>query len=189
MTGFEISEFRDTDLPSAVARSIAQLACQSFTASRRTVEERVAGMEEMRGKTDLATRTGRRFVIWNGGQAIAHARVFVREIHADSGSLPVLALASVCSDPERRGQGLGAAVTRQAFDLVGRPTWPSVSLFQTPVPEFYARLGCRPVDNRFVNRLNRQDPEARPWRDEYVMIYPGEFAWPGGPIDLNGPDY
>ncbi|MCP4774691.1 MAG: hypothetical protein GY880_10660 [Planctomycetaceae bacterium] len=80
-------------------------------------------------------------------------------------------------------------VTQKAFQQVATDAWPEVSLFQTPVPGFYQKLNSRLVTNRFVNRRNVDDPEANPWRDDQIMIYPSEFAWPEGTVDLNGCDY
>ena len=80
-------------------------------------------------------------------------------------------------------------VTQAAFQRVNQNGWPQVSLFQTPVPEFYKKLDCRLVDNQFVNRRNLTDPKANPWRDPNVMIYPAVFDWRSGLVDMNGPDY
>ncbi len=135
------------------------------------------------------TITGRRFVIWEGDSIVAHARTFVRVVNAADAKIPVLALATVCSDPGQRGKGLGALITRKALELVQQVGWPDVSLFQTTVPGFYEKLNCRIVGNRFVNRLNIENAEANPWRNDTVMVYPAEFSWPDGLIDLNGPDY
>ena len=57
------------------------------------------------------------------------------------------------------------------------------------MPEFYARLGARIVDNRFVNSTHVEDPEAYPWLADDVMIYPKHHPWPAGVIDINGPSY
>ncbi len=183
-----VSEYLETELTAEVAEPIARLACRSFPSST-TVAGRIQRMLSAAGSRDPEKTSGRRFVIWQRNQAIAHARVFIRQVKIESQTIPVLALATVCSDPDRRGSGLGRQVTRRAFQLVSGENWPAVSLFQTPVPEFYQKLNSRIVTNRFVNRLNRQDPEANPWRDECVMIYPAEYPWPSGVVDLNGPDY
>ena len=76
----------------------------------------------------------------------------------------------------------------EAMQRVDQGEFP-VSLFQTPKPGFYEKLGARKVNNRFVNSKNEQDPEADPWPAEHVMIYPTPYPWPEGVIDLNGPGY
>jgi predicted N-acetyltransferase YhbS len=97
----------------------------------------------------------------------------------------------VCSAPEQRGRGLGAAVVRTAFAEVdeGRE---AVSLFQTNVPGFYATLGARSVGNVFVNPRHRSGEKgsvAQPWWNTHVMIYPAAYRWPDGEVDLGGPGY
>ncbi len=142
------------------------------------------------GRPEDEIRTTRRFVLFDkDGQVVAHAKTFVRTIRHDHGQLPVLALATVCTDPDLRGQGLGAKVTKAAFQQIALSAWPDVSLFQTPVPVFYEKLNCRLVDNMFVDRTNVEAPEAFPWRDDKVMIFPADFNWPDGVIDINGSDY
>jgi len=118
------------------------------------------------------------------------ARSFEREIvFVDERSrIKVLALAGVCSDPGMRGYGFGDAVVRDAFSRVDDGGF-ALSLFQTGVPCFYERLGAAKVENRFVNSLNREDPEADPWWDEFRMIYPGPALRREGLVDLLGPGY
>jgi hypothetical protein len=127
-------------------------------------------------------------IVWDGETAIAAADTFAREVHHANGPLRLMALASVCSMPARRGQGLGRLATLAAFSRVDRGEFP-LSLFQTPVPDFYARLGARLVTNRFVNRRHAEDPAKNPFWDPHVMIYPAHAAWPEGVVDLNGPGY
>ena len=186
-----IKKFSESELTQELALRIAKVASRSFESSR-TIEERVAEMMSEKDSSTLEYSTGRRYVIENDdGLVVAHARTFVREIktESDSGTIPVLALESVCSDPDVRGQGLGAQVAKLAFELVGQNEWPKLSLFQTPVPGFYEKLDCRIVENKFVDRTNAKTPDAWPWRDKIVMIYPGVASWPEGIIDINGPDY
>jgi predicted N-acetyltransferase YhbS len=182
-------EYAETGLTRDLAVAIADLSAKCFPDSIRTLEERVEEILAAAGSKDPEKTSGRRFVIWQGNRPLAHARTFVRHIFAGERDIPVLALATVCSDPQVRGQGLGKQVTLRALEQVGQPGWPAVSLFQTPVAPFYEKLNCRIVSNRFVNRRNAGDPEANPWRDDTVMIYPADFDWPLGIVDLNGPDY
>ena len=120
-------------------------------------------------------------VIRHLGRVQAVATTFVREISdRDGRRFPVLALASVCSDPDCRGQGLGQAVVRSAFARVGRDA--PVSFFQTDVPDFYARLGCRLVDNPLINSTS----DAKPQWAAHLMIFPDGPDWPHGTLDLLG---
>ncbi len=126
-----------------------------------------------------------------GEELVAVAIVFPREIRTATGAMTVMALAGVCTAPEWRGRGWGAAVVRAAFSPVDEGRF-GVALFQTPVADFYAKLGARPVDNVFVNSRwrpgDRHSAEA-PWWDPSVMIYPAGARWPEGVIDLLGPGY
>ena len=185
----EIKEYQDTEITREIAEPIGVLCARSFKDSQRSLEERVNEMLSFNGSQDPEHTTGRRYVIWQGQRVIAHARTFVRQVFVADEPLSVLALAAVCSDPDVRGQGLGVRVTQAAFQRVNQKGWPQVSLFQTPVPEFYKKLDCRLVDNQFVNRRNLTDPKANPWRDPNVMIYPAVFDWRSGLVDMNGPDY
>jgi len=73
---------------------------------------------------------------------------------------------------------------RETFKLVDSGEF-SCSLFQTCVPSFYERLGARVITNRIVNSLGA-DPEARPFWDPTIMVYPKTYDWPEGTIDLLG---
>ncbi len=129
--------------------------------------------------------------LWHGAELCAVAMWFPRVVQTANGPLRVLALAGVCSDPEWRGRGFGARVVREAFGAIERGEY-AVALFQTPVPEFYAKLGARPVGNPFCNsRFKDGDlgTAERPWWDPHVMIYPVSYPWPDGTIDLLGPGY
>jgi len=108
---------------------------------------------------------------FDGSELVAVARTFHHTVHIGERELPVVALASVCSDTTRRGEGWGDAVVRSAFShcaAVGRP-----SLFQTGVPGFYERFGATTITNRVVTSL----PGAAPFDDDYVMIYPSAGSW------------
>lgn len=158
-----------------------------FPSRTESLDEQVerAVVSEDRGFRDV-------FVIWEAGVALANAMVFRRTIATMDGPLDVMALAAVCSAPERRGKGLGRLVVAEAFREVDTGAYP-VSLFQTGVPNFYEKLGARLVDNGFVNsRYNPTDkhgsPDA-PWWEPYAMIYPATYDWPSGEIDLLGAGY
>ena len=190
-----VTHFRHDEITDSIALQIAELAARSFTTSHRTLKQRIAELFDGRQKQDSVTKSIRRSVITRGNRIVAHAKTFTRTIYFEEvesesqRALNVLALASVCSDPNLRGQGLGALVTQAAFSQIGQGTSPTISLFQTPVPSFYEKLDCRLIDNRFVNRQSETDTETGPWRDDTIMIYPSAHEWHAGVIDLNGPDY
>jgi predicted N-acetyltransferase YhbS len=121
---------------------------------------------------------------------IAHARGFSRVIGFNGNSLEVMAPASVCVRKEWQGQGLGYKVMEKVFKLIDTNLSP-VALFQTPVPEFYEKLGAKIISNTFINSTNKTDPQATPWWDPFIMIYPATFNWSDSSTvsDLNGPGF
>jgi predicted N-acetyltransferase YhbS len=184
----DVATHTDDNLSAQHAEGIAGLLQLVWPKPDRTFAQRLQALydhiEENRRQGIVAVS----FAVWDGQEAIAHARTFPRLIHTSMGDLTVMALAAVCVSPQRRGEGLGKLVTEEAFKRIDSGDF-KVSLFQTGVPEFYSRLGARQIGNRFVNRLNTADPEANPWWDKHIMIYPASADWPEGTIGLNGPGY
>ncbi|QDU87630.1 hypothetical protein Pla175_09950 [Pirellulimonas nuda] len=128
-------------------------------------------------------------VVYDGDQVVGHAMTEQRTIATAAGKLDVLALSKVCTDPDRRGMGIGPMVVHAAFAPVDSGVL-AFSLFQTTcaVRPFYERLGARLVEQPITNSL-ATDPGACPFWDEVVMRYPWGGDWPAGPIDLLGPGY
>ena len=120
-------------------------------------------------------------------ELLGYAEVFPRTIFSEDGPMETWGLGSVCVTKERQGEGIGRKIVEACFQEVDRHK--GVSLFQTGVPGFYEKLNCEAVHNRFINKLDKEQPEANPFWDEYVMIYPKGAKWPTGTIDLNGKGY
>lgn len=104
---------------------------------------------------------------------VAVARTFEHTIGYGSTERRIMALASVCSNPNRRGEGFGEAVTQAAFQRVDAAG--IHSLFQTPVPEFYERFDSTYIDNV----ITTSKPGAKTFWERYVMVYAGrdDVAW------------
>ena len=130
-------------------------------------------------------RQGRTFLLRVEGRLVATSQIVPRRIKTTRGMMDVLGLAGVKTHPDFRLHGFGAKVVRAAFAYVDNGTF-GLSLFQTRVAGFYEKLGCRRVDNEFLNSL-AEDPHARPWWDAQNLIYPASCDWPGGVVDLLGP--
>ena len=130
-------------------------------------------------------QAGRRFAIRHEGQLAAVCRIIPRRIQTTHGALDVLGLAGVMTRPELRLRGFGAKVVRAAFSHVDNGAF-TAALFQTRVPEFYETLGCRRVENVFVNSF-AENPSGTPWWDLHHMIYPASYQWTEGLVDLLGP--
>ena len=124
--------------------------------------------------------------ISSGSVCFAHAELFKRTIFCNRQAIDVGCLAGVCVSPSMQGQGLGKAVVQKAFSLVNQ--YYDVILFQTPVYEFYLKLGAELIFNTFYNGLIKDD-YSNPWREQYIMVYPREYPWPKCDIDLNGECY
>ena len=189
----EVCTYIESELTDSQIESIVTLTNSIWPKEELTLRQRIDQTIATIRDDSRATINPIRFVIWDGGQAIAHALVFDRLVRIldatdkPTSSINVLALAAVCSDAKRRGQGLGLAVVKAAFEQIGDQK--PLSLFQTGVPQFYEKLGGRIVNNQFVNLLNDKDQKSNPWWDKEVMIVPGNYEWPEGRIDLNGAGY
>ena len=132
-----------------------------------------------------AEKAARVFILRHKGRIAASCCFLPRRIQTGAGPLDVLGLAGVKTLPEFRMRGYGAAVVRAAFQHVDNGAF-AASLFQTRVPGFYEKLGCRRVRNVFTNRF-AEEPGGVPWWDPNHMVYPAAYAWPEGPVDLLGP--
>jgi GNAT superfamily N-acetyltransferase len=112
---------------------------------------------------------------------IAMARTWHRAILVDGREQMILALASVCTAPDRRGEGMGRAVVSRALEQCADdgPT----ALFQTGVPDFYRGLGSRTVRNPVTSSVRG----ARLFWEPYVCIHPGTADWSeSAELDLLG---
>lgn len=170
----------------ADVRAIAELLNKVFT--RRSIEVRIARLIDDWPQYNGPEATfPRSLVIREDGRLVAHAAALPHTIGTSEGDLTVLGLVHVCTDPDARGQKLGQAVTRAAFDLVDHGPF-SHALFQTSngVRGFYEKFGAGVVTNRIINSL-AADPTANPFWDDVVMRYPAAKHWPEGDIDLRGP--
>lgn len=188
----DVTEKLDRDLSRRELVAVVSLLDSVWPNEGKTLAQLVELSRRARRYYRVSFRGSRRpsvrHLVWQGGELVAHALSFERPVTSAAGDLPVMALSAVCVSPGHRGRGHGVAVARSAFRRVERGEFP-LSLFQTPIPEFYEKLGSRNVANRFVDSRNKADPEKNPWRDPWVMIHPGDSVWPGGLIDLNGPGY
>ncbi len=114
-------------------------------------------------------------------QLVAIARTFRHVVGLDGRDTDIVALASVCTHPDVRGDGHGDAVVRASFAHVAELAIPA--LFQTPVPDFYARFGSRTIPNPITSST----PGAELFDDPWVMIHPGDATWDDDAVvDLRG---
>jgi GNAT superfamily N-acetyltransferase len=197
------THFADALSP-AQSEAIADLLYRVWPDSTRSYEDRLERVaREWAGYDGPDSRRPRYFAIWDESLPMnvppkpkpmasiaALALAAPRDIRFDSGiELTILALARVCTAPQRRGEGLGAQVVRSALQMVDDDVYP-FALFQTtpPVRAFYEKLGACGVKNRIINS-HADDPTACPFWSEVIMRYPAGPGWPAGIIDLMGPGY
>ena len=128
-------------------------------------------------------------VVANDERYLSMAVGFSRPIVAGSEPLTIMALGGVCSSPDRRGEGLGAAVVRDQFDRIQTGEFPC-SLFATKegTVGFYEKLGAGRLSRSVINSLGK-NLEANPFGTDVVMAFPGQFPWSEGTIDLLGSGY
>lgn len=125
--------------------------------------------------------------IYEAESLIGYAESFPREINVDNQRITIMGLGAVCVHPQRKGQGLGALLVQAAFKRIDSGEF-TVGLFQTGVPGFYEKLNCRTIENKIINSLS-DTPNANPFWDPYVMVYPRQFIGFQSEIDLLGVGY
>lgn len=134
---------------------------------------------------DSSSRTSelRWHLLFDDEEVVATARTFRHAVGfgedpRTATAQSVIALASVCTDPARRGEGLGEAV---ALEALARASEDVPALFQTGVPEFYEKLGAR----RITNPISTSLEGARGFHEPEAMIFPADAPWDDdAPIDL-----
>jgi predicted N-acetyltransferase YhbS len=187
-----ITVHHDTDLSTEEIVAVVSMVDSFWPSKDKTIPELVEAFpkisKQYRASYPQIRLPSLRYVVWDKDKAVAHALTFERPVITDAGEISVMALSGVCVLPSYQGKGLGAEIVRRTFGRIHGGEF-GVSLFQTTIPAFYKKLGATLVANRFVNSRNKNHPEANPWHDEWVMMYPRNYAWPEGPIDLNGSDY
>ena len=187
-----LQRIRARDVSEEDFRSVSAITWLAWPSAGSTLDEVV---DRLRGKLPdeegPAEQVPEYALLKVGELPVAMSVTFARKIDTPRGGLTVMALAGVACIESYRGNGFGRAVVEAAFERVRDGSF-DVSLFQTSsaVRPFYEKLGCSAVENPTVNSLNQADPEARPWWDTEVMIYPAHAAaWPDGQIDLCGPGW
>ncbi len=187
---YSVQQFQEPELTPKQVRSLIDLLWLVWPNERKSADEATAQFIEWQ-KTPMPSLRKVIYLIFDENeQVVAHAEGHLRIMFTPKGAQEVMALGGVCTHPEKRGIGLGAAVVRAAFSRVDDGAFP-VSVFQTPVADFYARLGSAECENNtWVDRKNIENPEAHPWEPgETLMYYPASYDWPSGEIDINGGQY
>ncbi len=127
------------------------------------------------------------------GRLAASTRVVRRQVAAGGQTLDVGGIGNVCSDPDRRGQGLARAVMLKAQEWIAQNADFGVLFCGQALAEYYRKLGWQDIDNpiEYIDTDNKRK-RAGSAGHGHVMICPGRKAvasWPAGVLDLNGHDW
>ena len=182
---FELADVDDDDL-----RAIAELIFKVWPKPEKDVEFRMRQLRQYAADhVGTSQQSPKSFVVRDEQSVLAQSAFLTRVVGTTAGDMMVLGLTKVVSDPDRRGEGLGAAVVRATFDLVDNGIFP-FALFQTTpqVRPFYLSLGAREIDNEIIDSL-ADDPTEPAFRDPVHMCYPDRDDWPSGTIDIRGPQF
>ncbi len=144
--------------------------------TEKSVEEKVAGFYDDHSEKIC-------YCLYQGKELIGYAESIRLTIKIESNCLVVLGLGGLNVHPDWRRKGYGRAIVEAVFKRIDSKEYPSC-LFQTGIPYFYEKLGCKVINNKFINSNNQSDPSKNPFWDEYVMVYPASSQWPTGTADL-----
>jgi predicted N-acetyltransferase YhbS len=145
------------------------------------------GRAEYRNAAALGRPASEIITIESEGVLVAAGQIFGREVEVDGRRRNALALAAFAVAEELRGQGLGRQIVLEAFKRVDSGAF-EFAIFQTGVPGFYEPMNCRALANRVVNSL-ADAPDANPFHDTHIMVYPAQTALGEGVVDMCGPGY
>lgn len=172
---------RESELSEEEILAIERLIFATWPPKNEKVLTEAALLEDYKKRTPGKTS----FLLLNDHELIGYAETFVRKIITEDGPLSITGLGAVCVNSTHRGKGLGARIVAHIFKKISQSEVP-VCLFQTAVPGFYEKMNCRKINNTFYNSLDLKSPQSDPFWDPYRMIFPKDFLWPNGKIDLNG---
>lgn len=185
----DVEEIRERDLPPDLAEEIRRLQQEAFPDTSEFARQRWYHTPPADDDLWLVARDA-------DGPA-ASVRLITRRAATEYARPIVLGgVANVCSHPDRRGAGAASACMKAAAKRIAEETDFGLLFCGPEVSEFYARLGWRDVSNpltvRYAGRRPRRRIERHPDEQEHAMMLPGRRPaeqWPGGTIDLKGPDW
>ena len=144
--------------------------------TEKLVEEKVEGFYDDHSEKIC-------YCFYKNKELVGYAESISLTIKIENNWLAVLGLGGLNVHPGWRRQGFGRVIVEAVFKRIDASEYP-FCLFQTGIPHFYEKLGCRLIENRFINSNDPVDPSTNPFWDDYAMIYPATAAWPSGTVDL-----
>ena len=142
----------------------------------KSVEEKVAGFYDDRTEKIC-------YCLYRDKALVGYAESILLTIQIEDNWLEILGLGGLNVHPDWRRKGCGRAIVEAVFKRIDSKEYP-FCLFQTGIPHFYQKLGCKVIKNKFINSNNQSDPSKNPFWDEYVMVYSASAQWPTGTADL-----
>ena len=144
--------------------------------TEKSVDEKVAGFYEDHSEKIC-------YCLYQDKELVGYAESIPLTIKIENNWLAVLGLGGLNVHPGWRRQGFGGVIAEAVFKRIDASEYP-FCLFQTGIPHFYEKLGCRVIENKFINSNDQEDPSRNPFWDDYAMIYPATADWPSGTVDL-----
>lgn len=141
-----------------------------------SVEEKVAGFYDDHSEKIC-------YCLYQDKELVGYGESILLTIQIEDNWLEILGLGGLNVHPDWRRKGCGRAIVEAVFKRIDSKEYP-FCLFQTGIPHFYEKLGCKEIKNKFINSNNQADPSKNPFWDEYVMVYPASTQWPTGTADL-----
>jgi GNAT superfamily N-acetyltransferase len=117
-----------------------------------------AGIARAAGLGFAWTAVSTPFVRREGGRIVGHVGLIELPLVVAGRRCRVGAIHAVCTDPDRRGRGLGRALMEEAL-LAARARYDTLVL-TTLIPDFYAKLGFRAVREHAFSRALPSLPAA-----------------------------
>ena len=144
--------------------------------TEKSVEEKVAGFYDDHSEKIC-------YCLHQDKELVGYAESIPLTIKIGSNWLEGFGLGGLNVHPGWRRQGFGRVIVEAVFKRIDASEYP-FCLFQTGIPHFYEKLGCRVIENKFINSNDHEDPYKNPFWDDYAMIYPATADWPSGTVDL-----
>ena len=144
--------------------------------TEKSAEEKVAGFYDDHSEKIC-------YCLYQDKELVGYAESIPLTIKIWNNWLEGLGLGGLNVHPGWRRQGFGRVIVEVVFKKIDANEYP-FCLFQTGIPHFYEKLGCRVIENKFINSNDHEDPYKNPFWDDYAMIYPATADWPSGTVDL-----
>ena len=123
------------------------------------------------------------YCLYKDKKLVGYAESIPLTIKIEKNWLKALGLGGLNVHPDWRVKRYGKAILEAVLKKIDSGEYP-FCIFQTGIPNFYEKLGCKVIKNKFINSNNQVDPFKNPFWDEYVMVYPASARWPTGTADL-----